>query len=134
MISIPMINSAIPKKTDTNTAPAKGDAITKKDIAMAKAPAPMLNPLAQPGLSLLPSPFTTWEIPANSKPMPNIIITNTAVDTGYPTAIEPKMRASTPSPTVPQRDLFFKNIDLCTCCVENKITDTAEPMVDLLID
>ena len=24
--------------------------------------------------------------------------------------------------------------DLCTCCVENKITDTAEPMVDLLID
>jgi hypothetical protein len=39
-------NSAIPKKIDTNTAPAKGDAITKKDIAMAKAPAPMLNPLA----------------------------------------------------------------------------------------
>jgi hypothetical protein len=52
MISIPIINSAIPKKTDTNTAPAKGDAITKKDIAIAKAPAPMLNPLAQPGLWL----------------------------------------------------------------------------------
>jgi hypothetical protein len=49
-------------KTDTNTAPAYGDAITKKDKAMAKAPAPMLNPLAQTGLSLLPSPFTTWEI------------------------------------------------------------------------
>ncbi|HYA84128.1 MAG TPA: hypothetical protein VEH06_11870 [Candidatus Bathyarchaeia archaeon] len=29
-----------------------------------------------------------------------IIITNTAVCTGYPTAIEPKMRASTPRPTV----------------------------------
>jgi hypothetical protein len=54
MISIPIINSAIPKKIDTNTTPAYGDAITKKDIAMAKAPAPMLNPLAQPGLSLLP--------------------------------------------------------------------------------
>jgi len=40
---------AIPKKIDTNTAPAKGDAITKKDMAMAKAPAPMLNPLAQRG-------------------------------------------------------------------------------------
>ena len=38
MISIPIINSAIPKKTDTNTAPAKGNAITKKDKAMAKAP------------------------------------------------------------------------------------------------
>ena len=91
MISIPIINSAIPKKTDTNTAPAYGDAITKKDKAIAKAPAPMLNPLAQPGLSLLPSPFTTWEIPMKSKPNPNINITNTAVDTGYPTAIEPKM-------------------------------------------
>ena len=89
MISIPIINSAIPKNTDTNTAPAKGDAITKKDIAIAKAPAPMLNPLAQPGLWLLPNPYTTWEIPANNKPMPNIIITNTPVDTGYPTAIEP---------------------------------------------
>jgi hypothetical protein len=43
MISIPIINSVIPKKTDTNTVPAKGDAITKKDIAIAKAPAPMLN-------------------------------------------------------------------------------------------
>jgi hypothetical protein len=41
---------------DTNTAPAKGDAITKKDIAMDNAPAPMLNPLAQPGLWLLPIP------------------------------------------------------------------------------
>jgi hypothetical protein len=61
---------------------------------------------------LLLTSFTTWEIPANSKPMPNIIITNTAVCTGYPTAIEPKMRASTPSPTVPQRDLFFTNIPL----------------------
>ena len=50
MISIPIINSATPKKIDTNTEPAKGDAITKKDIAIAKAPAPMLNPLAQPGL------------------------------------------------------------------------------------
>ncbi|MFZ0224775.1 MAG: hypothetical protein WAM42_24085 [Candidatus Nitrosopolaris sp.] len=47
MISIPIINSATPKKIDTNTEPAKGDAITKKDIAIAKAPAPMLNPLAQ---------------------------------------------------------------------------------------
>jgi hypothetical protein len=112
MISIPIIKSAIPKKRDTNTAPAYGDAIIKKDKAMAKAPAPMLNPLAQPGLSLLLTPFTTWEIPANSKPMPNIIITNTAVCTGYPTAIEPKMRANTPRPTVPQRDLFFTNIPL----------------------
>ena len=112
MISIPIINSAIPKKTDTNTAPAKEDAITKKDIAMAKAPAPMLNPLAQPGLWLLPIPYTTWEIPMKSKPNPNINITNTAVDTGADTAIEPKMRASTPSPTVPHRDLFATNIPL----------------------
>ena len=97
MTSIPIISSAIPKKRDTKTAPAYGDANIKKDKAMAKAPAPILNPLDQPGLSLLPSPFTTWEIPANSKPMPNIIITNTAACTGYPTAIEPKMRASTPS-------------------------------------
>jgi hypothetical protein len=52
MTSIHIINSAIPKKTDTNTEPAKGDAITKNDKAMAKAPAPMLNPLVQPGLSL----------------------------------------------------------------------------------
>ena len=95
MTSIPIINSAIPKKRDTKTAPAYGDAITKKDSAMAKAPAPMLNPLVQAGLSLLPSPFTIWEMPANSKPMPNIIITNTPVDTGYPKAIEPKMRANT---------------------------------------
>jgi len=43
------IESAIPKKIDTNTPPVKGDAITKKDMAMAKAPAPMLNPLAQRG-------------------------------------------------------------------------------------
>src|SRR5215831_6082850 len=107
MISIPIIKNAIPKNRDTNAAPAYGDAIIKKDIAIAKAPAPILNPLVQPGLSLLPSPFTTWKIPANSKPMPNIIIANTAACTGYPTAIEPKMRASTPSPTVPQRELFF---------------------------
>src|SRR5215472_547777 len=80
MISIPIINSAIPKKIDTNTAPAKGDAITKKDIAMAKASAPMLNPLAQPGLWLLPIPYTTWEIPMISKPNPNINMTNKAVD------------------------------------------------------
>jgi hypothetical protein len=53
MISIPIINSAIPKKIDTNTAPAKGDAITKKDIAIDNAPAPMLNPLDQPGLWLI---------------------------------------------------------------------------------
>jgi hypothetical protein len=86
MISIPIINSAIPK----NTAPAHGDAITKKDKAMAKAPAPMLNPLAQPGPSLLPSPFTMWEIPMKSKLNPSINITSTAVDKGYPTAIEPK--------------------------------------------
>jgi hypothetical protein len=45
-----------------------------------------------------------------SKPNPNINITNTAVDTGAATAIEPKMRASTPSPTVPHRDLFATNI------------------------
>jgi hypothetical protein len=109
MISIPIINSAIPKNTDTNTAPAYGDAITKKDKAMAKGPAP-LNPLAQPGPSLLPSPFTVWEIPMKSKPNPSINITSTAVDTGYPTAIEPKMRASTTSPTVPHRDLFATNI------------------------
>ena len=83
MISIPIIISAIPKKRDTKT--EYGDAITKNDRAMAKAPAPMLNPLDQPGLSLLPSPFTTWEIPANSKPMPNTIITSTAACTGYPT-------------------------------------------------
>ena len=51
MISIPIISSAIPKKRDTKTAPANGDGITKNDRAMAKAPAPMLNPLAQPGLS-----------------------------------------------------------------------------------
>ena len=121
MTSIPIINSAIPKKRDTKTAPAYGDAITKNDRAMAKAPAPMLNPLVQAGLSLLPSPFTIWEMPANSKPMPNIIITNTPVDTGYPTAIEPKMRASTPSPTVPQRDLFFTNIPLIILSIPTMI-------------
>ena len=112
IISIPIIISAIPKKIDTNKAPAKGDAITKKDIAMAKAPAPMLNPLAQPGLWLLPIPYTTWEIPMNSKPNPSINITNTAVDTGAATAIEPKMRANTPRPTAPHRDLFATNIPL----------------------
>jgi hypothetical protein len=79
MISIPIINSAIPKKIDTNTEPAKGDAVTKKDIAMAKARAPMLNPLAQPGLWLLPTPYTTWEIPRSSKPNPNINITTISV-------------------------------------------------------
>ena len=46
MTSIPIINSAIPKKRDTKTAPACGDANTKNDRAMAKAPAPMPNPLA----------------------------------------------------------------------------------------
>ena len=111
MISIPIINSAIPKKTDTNTVPAKGDVITKKDIAMAKAPAPMLNPLAHPGLWLLPTPYTTWEIPRNSKPNPNINMTNKAVDIGAATAIDPKMRANTPSPTVPHHDLFATKSD-----------------------
>ena len=112
IISIPIIISAIPKKIDTNKAPAKGDAITKKDIAMAKAPAPMLNPLAQPGLWHLPIPYTTWEIPMNSKPNPSINITNTAVDTGAATAIEPNIMASTPRPTAPHRDLFATNIPL----------------------
>jgi hypothetical protein len=115
MISIPIINSAIPKKTDTKTAPAKGDAITKKDIAMAKAPAPMLNPLTHPGLWLVPIPYTTWEIPRNSKPNPNINITNTAVDTGAATAIEPNIMATTPSPTVeifenPEKELTERYI------------------------
>jgi hypothetical protein len=50
MISIPIINSAIPKKTDTNTAPAYGDAITKKDKAMAKAPALSRNKVLPTGL------------------------------------------------------------------------------------
>jgi hypothetical protein len=50
MTSIPIIKSAIPKKRDTKKAPAYGDTNIKKDKAMAKAPAPMLNPLAQPGL------------------------------------------------------------------------------------
>jgi hypothetical protein len=40
---LPIINSAIPKKRDTRTAPAYGDAITKNDRAMAKAPAPHHN-------------------------------------------------------------------------------------------
>jgi hypothetical protein len=112
MISIPIINSATHKKIDTNTEPAKGDAITKKDIAIAKAPAPMLNPLAQPGPWLLPIPYTIWEIPMKSKPNPNINITNTAVDTGAATAIEPNIMASTPRPTAPHRDLFTTNIPL----------------------
>lgn len=53
-----------------------------------------------------------WDIPTNSKPMPNIIKTNTAVDTGAATAMEPKIRASTPRPTAPHRDLFAINIPL----------------------
>ena len=32
-----------------------------------------------------------------------------------------------------KQTLLSRGKDLCTCCVENKI-DTAEPMVDLLID
>ena len=44
--------------------------------------------------------------------MPNIIKTNTAVDTGAATAMEPKIRASTPRPTAPHRDLFVTNIPL----------------------
>jgi hypothetical protein len=48
MTSIPIIKSAIPKKRDTKTAPACGNANIKKDKAMAKAPAPMLNPLDHP--------------------------------------------------------------------------------------
>jgi hypothetical protein len=47
-IETPIINSAIPKKAYRNT--AKVDAISKKDIAMAKAPTQMLNHLAEPEL------------------------------------------------------------------------------------
>jgi len=72
---------------------------------MAKAP------LAQPGLWLLPILYTTWEIPMNSKPNPNINKTNKAVDTGAATAIEPKMRANTPTPTAPHHDLFATKSD-----------------------
>ena len=67
----------------------------------------MLNPLVHTGLWLLPTPYTIWDIPANSKPMPNIINTNTAVDTGAATTMEPK-----PRPTAPHRDLFTINIPL----------------------
>jgi hypothetical protein len=52
---------SIPKTTDTNTAPAKEDSITEKDRAIVKAPAPMLNALAQTGLSLS---SREWLIPA----------------------------------------------------------------------
>jgi hypothetical protein len=112
MISIPIIKSAIPNMRETKTAPAKGDTITRNDNAIARAPAPMLNPLAHPGLWLLPTPYTIWDIPTNNKPKLNIIKTNTAVDTGAATAMEPKIRASTPRPTAPHRDLFAINIPL----------------------
>lgn len=95
-----------------NTAPAYGDTMTRNDMAIARAPAPILNPLAQPGLSLLPKPYTIWAIPLNSKPIPKNIITKTAVWTGNPTAMEPKMRASTPRPTVLHFEVLFSKIPL----------------------
>jgi len=38
-------------------------------------------------------------------------MTNKAVDTGAATAIEPKMRANTPTPTAPHLDLFATKSD-----------------------
>lgn len=113
MISIPNINSAIPNikdtRKDTKIVPKRGDAIINPDKAIAITPAPMLNPLVQPRLCLSTTPRIIRAIPTNSKAIANKIITNTAVWTGYPTAIEPKMRDRTPSPTVPHRDLFAPN-------------------------
>ena len=65
---------------------------------------------SQRRLWLLPIPYR--EIPRNSKPNPNINITNTAVDTGAATAIEPNIMARTPRPIAPHRDLFATNIPL----------------------
>lgn len=56
--SIPIISNAIPTNTETANAPAYGDPITRNDRITANAPAPMLNPLAQPGLPLFPNPYT----------------------------------------------------------------------------
>ncbi len=112
MISIPSINSATPIIKDRKTAPKKGENITKKDKTIAKAPTPTLAPFTQPGACFSPIPDITCEIPANSNPTPATIIANMPVLTGNATTMIPKISASTPSPTVPQRDLPPSNIPL----------------------
>ena len=112
IISIPSINSATPIMTDRNTAPKMGEDITKKDNTIAKAPTPTLAPFTQPGLCFSPMPDITCEIPANSNPTPAKIIANIAVLTGNAISMIPKISASTPSPTVPQRNLPPSNIPL----------------------
>ena len=105
MISIPSISSATPIMRDRNTAPKNGENITKKDNTIAKAPTPTLAPFTQPGPSFCPTPDITCEIPMNNNPTPAKIIATVAVLTGNAITMIPKISPSTPSPTVPQRDL-----------------------------
>jgi hypothetical protein len=51
-------------------------------------------------------------MPANNRPTPGITITKTPVLIGNTIAKEPKMRASTPRPTVPHFDPRLSNIPL----------------------
>ena len=113
MISIPSISSATPIMKDRKTAPKKGANITKKDKTIAKAPTPTLAPLTQPGPCLSPPrPDIICEMPTNNNPSPAKNIANIAVLTGNAITMIPKMSASAPSPTVPQRDLPPSNIPL----------------------
>ena len=102
---IPTINNAIPMRMPTRAAPIAGDTSIIIESMISNIPTPMLNPLAQPRLSLSPTPCTTLDMPSNSNANAIKYIKNTVVHTGNAIAIAANIITSIPNPMVGSRDL-----------------------------
>ena len=102
---IPIISKAIPMRIPTRAAPIAGDTSIIIESIISNIPTPMLNPLAQPRLSLSPTPCITLDIPSNSNANAIRYIKNTVVHSGNAMAIDASIITSIPKPIVGSRDL-----------------------------
>ena len=114
MISMPIINRAIPSNMPIRAAPITGDAIITKANIIAITPAAILNILNQLRLVLSPIPWITLAIPSISKAIASKIIKNAVVPTGNDRTIIDNIITIIPRPMLPQRDLLGINIPLKT--------------------
>jgi hypothetical protein len=126
MISMPIINRAIPSNMPTRAAPITGDAIITKANTIAITPAAILNILDQLRLVLSAIPWITLAIPSISKAIASNIIKNAVVPTGNDRTIIDNIITIIPRPMLPQRDLLGINIPLKTFSIPtiNKIIAT----------
>ena len=105
MISMPIINRAIPSNMPTRAAPITGDAIITRANTIAITPAAILNILDQLRLVLSAIPWITLAIPSISKAIASKIIKNAVVPTGNDRTMIDNIITIIPRPTLPQRDL-----------------------------